>query len=576
MLFNHRWKCFRCIGVCKCKFCKRERQYLNTVEKNKNNQNINYKKIIQINKNCYIYEMENIDNNYNSHKIGQAKNKNNFEEKNTNNNVIYSQLIPYKSKCENHFQGKTMEEMQNEKCCLCLQPLFHNNDLVYFDNFDTFLHYLKFAYTYMDNILMNDDNVFINNRKELLDYYNKYFTTNNSYGQKNISHPIQICKLCLIKYMNLPHSFYLFLKTFTFADSLITAKNNIIANNIYEKDNKGKNSKVSQLYKNNKEDNQTNDLRENKNSISNKEDKKSSKSRENKNSIINKNNKTNNVSKSSHHKNKSSNTTIIIPRDNTNTTISIPLDTPSDLNLYSLNNNQNKNDQCQFNLYCSQQYNDNPKCDTQYSNEFSKYHLSKDDVYNLQSTLKINELNSCDSVLQMNTNSTNEMNYLFSEVPQIITSDTKLRFQQINNLLSQNITNLSIILLNLIKENKERYYNVSLDYYECNFANKIEEMRNNSNILFQMLNEHRKNLIQIEENINALEVFLEKNKLPTDEIKLQREEFFKEYNVFMENYKLFEQYNIDYPSLCYEIQWNIYNQRALSYNYENLINSNIN
>ena len=35
-------------------------------------------------------------------------------------------------------------------------------------------------------------------------------------------------------------------------------------------------------------------------------------------------------------------------------------------------------------------------------------------------------------------------------------------------LLNQNLTNLSIIILNLIKENKERYYNVSLDYYEYN------------------------------------------------------------------------------------------------------------
>lgn len=584
MLFNYRWKCFRCVGVCKCKFCKRERHYLNTVEKNKNIENrkkksnidseINYKKIIQINKNCYIYEMENTDKNYNSHKIGQTQNKNIFEEKKANNNIVYSQLIPYKGKCENHFQGKTMEEMQNERCCLCLQPSFHNNDMVYFDNFDTFLHYLKFAYMYMDDILMNDNNEFINNRKELLDYYDKYFTTNISNGKKKISYPIQICKLCLIKYMNLPNSFYLFLKTFTFFDSLTTTVNNTLVNNIYEEDNKGKNSKVSQLYKNNKEANKTNELRANKKHISNKEDKKSNKSRTNKNSIGNKNNKKNNASKSNRHKKKSSNTTIIIPKDSTNTTISIRLDSPSDPNPNSLNNNQNNNDQDQYNLYCSQLYNDNTQCENQYPNEFSKYHLPKDEVFNLQNTLKTNILNNRDLDLQINTNSPNEMNYLFSDIPQIITSDTKIRFQQISNLLSQNLTNLSIILLSLIKENKERYYNVSLDYYEYHFTNKIEEMRNNSNLLFQLLNEHRESLIQIEENINALEVFLKKNKLPTDEIKQQRKEFFKEYSIFMENYKLFEQYNIDYPSLCYEIQWNMYNQRALSYNYENLINSN--
>lgn len=492
------------------------------------------------------------------------------------NDVVYGQLYPYKGKCENHFQGKTIDEMQDEECNLCLQSSFHDNDLVYFDTFDTFLHYLKFAYICMDNILMNDDNVFINNRKELLDYYDKYFSTSNSNGRKKISHPIQICKFCLIKYMNLPRSFYLFLKTFTFVEPLTTASSNTLTNNIYQQDNKGKKSKVNQQYKNNKEDNKTNESRLNKDSTTNKEDKKTNESKSNKNCISNKDDNNSNESKSNQHKKNNSNTTIIIPRDTTNTTISIPLNTLSEPKHNSINNNPIKNDQYQFNLYCPQLYNNNSQYDNQYANGFARYHLSKGDVYNLHNILKINALNNCDTDLQMNTNSTNEMNYLFSEIPQIITSDTKLRFQQISNLLNQNLTNLSIIILNLIKENKERYYNVSLDYYEYNFTNKIEEMRNNSNILFQMLKEHRENLIQIEENINALEVFLEKNKLPTDEIKLQREEFFKEYSVFMENYKLFEQYNIDYPSLCYEIQWNIYNQRTLSYNYGNFLNSNRN
>ena len=176
-----------------------------------NDKNYNTKKNTQNNENLYYQQYFNSFNNQNECELfyNNLINAANISLKRIISPFLRKKLIKIAILSEKYYYHKCKTIFLKKNCDICFKNEHCLNEILRFKNSKDFLNYLRYLYLCKYEIVDYSNDIFLNNKKELLNSFRDYEKENSTWS---FHIPKILCKSCVLKIINKKNSFDIFKK----------------------------------------------------------------------------------------------------------------------------------------------------------------------------------------------------------------------------------------------------------------------------------------------------------------------------------------------------------------------------
>jgi len=196
-LLLQNWKCPSCEGKCLCNKCKIKK--INEVQIQNNS--FLGKKISSDAE--LIMWLSNGENENSSINMQSMK----FPFVSLNPKIkgkVFEKLIKIAKQCELFYRHKCKNEYIKKNCVNCFETNFHQNDLLRFFNYETFLYYMKYLFIIQNKIMDYSKENFSKNKNDFEELFKKFKEKKEVWVFKDTK---IICKQCMFFLINKPNFF---------------------------------------------------------------------------------------------------------------------------------------------------------------------------------------------------------------------------------------------------------------------------------------------------------------------------------------------------------------------------------
>jgi len=198
--FSNFWKCPKCGGKCVCYKCKYQHSPTSTdVEENNKNNNFLGKKISS-DAELIMWLSTGEDTSIDVQNVKFPFVPLNSKLKNKD----YDKLIKIAKQCELFYRHKCKNEYIKKNCANCYETNFHQNDLLRFFNYETFLYYMKYLFLICNKIVCYSKDNFNKNKNDFEKLFKQFKEKKEVWIFKDTK---IICKQCMYFLINKPDFF---------------------------------------------------------------------------------------------------------------------------------------------------------------------------------------------------------------------------------------------------------------------------------------------------------------------------------------------------------------------------------
>ena len=226
------WKCPKCEGKCFCNKCKIKHSpaSTDTEDHNKSNDYLGKKINSDAELIMWLSNGEDISIDIQSVKFPFVPLNSRIKSK------VFDKLIKIAKQCELFYRHKCKNEYIKKNCANCFETNFHQNDLLRFFNYETFLYYMKYLFFVSNKRVCYSKENFNNNKNAFEELFKQFKEKKEIWTFKDTK---ILCKQCMYFLINKPDFFDnikgIFLrqekKFFLYSNSSITNNLNEFENN---------------------------------------------------------------------------------------------------------------------------------------------------------------------------------------------------------------------------------------------------------------------------------------------------------------------------------------------------------
>ena len=158
---------------------------------------------------------------------------------------LFDKLIKIAKQCELFYRHKCKNEYIKKNCSNCFETNFHQNDLLRFFNYETFLYYMKYLFLISNKIVAYSKENFNKNKSDFEELFKKFKKKEEIWAFKDTK---IICKQCMYFLINKPNFFKNIKDIFLKKEKKIFLLDNSIELNINKK-----NDNIDYIKNNNKD-----------------------------------------------------------------------------------------------------------------------------------------------------------------------------------------------------------------------------------------------------------------------------------------------------------------------------------
>ena len=238
------WKCPSCEGKCLCNKCRSKHSSSTTEaeEQHKSNDFLGKKISSDAELIMWLSNGENKSIDTRNVKFPFVPLNSKIKSK------LFEKLIRIAKQCELFYRHKCKNEYIKKNCANCFETNFHQNDLLRFFNYETFLYYMKYLFLISNKIVAYSKENFNKNKSDFEELFKKFKKKEEIWAFKDTR---IICKQCMYFLINKPNFFQnikdIFLKKekkiFLLDNSIELNTNKRNDNNVYIKNNNNKDTK---------------------------------------------------------------------------------------------------------------------------------------------------------------------------------------------------------------------------------------------------------------------------------------------------------------------------------------------
>ena len=112
---------------------------------------------------------------------------------------VFDKLIKIAKQCELFYRHKCKNEYIKKYCAFCFENNFHQNDLLRFFNYETFLYYMKYLFYVSNKIVAYSKENFSQNKKDFEELFKKFKEKQEIWVFKDTK---ILCKQCMYYLIN--------------------------------------------------------------------------------------------------------------------------------------------------------------------------------------------------------------------------------------------------------------------------------------------------------------------------------------------------------------------------------------
>ena len=198
--FSNFWKCPKCEGKCICNKCKSKYSLASTdiEEHNKNNNFLGKKFSSDAELIMWLSTGEDTSIDIQNVKFPFVPLNSKIKSK------VFDKLIKIAKQCELFYRHKCKNEYIKKNCANCYETNFHQNDLLRFFNYETFLYYMKYLFLVSNKIVCYSKENFNNNKNDFEELFKQFKEKKEIWIFKDTK---IICKQCMYFLINKPNFF---------------------------------------------------------------------------------------------------------------------------------------------------------------------------------------------------------------------------------------------------------------------------------------------------------------------------------------------------------------------------------
>ena len=198
--FSKFWKCPACEGKCSCNKCKSNIPFIKEKAEDKNINNKFLGKKINSDAELIMWLSTGEDTNIDTQNV-----KFPFVPLNSKiKSKVFDKLIKIAKQCELFYRHKCKNEYIKKNCANCFETYFHQNDLLRFFNYETFLYYMKYLFYVSNKIVGYSKENFNKNKNDFEILFQKMKKKEEIWAFKDTK---IICKQCMYFLINKPNFF---------------------------------------------------------------------------------------------------------------------------------------------------------------------------------------------------------------------------------------------------------------------------------------------------------------------------------------------------------------------------------
>ena len=193
--FSNFWKCPKCEGKCICDKCKSKFSLTSTdtEEHNKNNHFLGKKISSDAELIMWLSTGEDTSIDVQNVKFPFVPLNSKIKSK------VFDKLIKIAKQCELFFRHKCKNEYIKKNCANCYETNFHQNDLLRFFNYETFLYYMKYLFLISNKIVCYSKENFNKNKNDFEELFKQFKEKKEVWIFKDTK---IICKQCMYFLIN--------------------------------------------------------------------------------------------------------------------------------------------------------------------------------------------------------------------------------------------------------------------------------------------------------------------------------------------------------------------------------------
>jgi len=194
------WRCPSCEGKCLCNKCKSKHPSTTaeTEEQNKNNNYFTKKYLSDAELIMWLSTGEDTSIDTQNVKFPFVPLNSKIKSK------VFDKLIKIAKQCELFYRHKCKNEYIKKNCANCLETNFHQNDLLRFFNYETFLYYMKYLFYVSNKIVAYSKENFNKNKNDFEELFKRFKDKQEIWLFKDTK---IICKQCMYYLINKPKFF---------------------------------------------------------------------------------------------------------------------------------------------------------------------------------------------------------------------------------------------------------------------------------------------------------------------------------------------------------------------------------
>ena len=220
------WKCPVCEGLCLCNKCKSSR-----TSSTKESENNNFSgKNISSDAELIMWLSSGEDKAIDTRNVKFPFIPLNSKIK----SKVFDKLIKIAKQCELFYMHKCKNEYIKKNCANCDEINFHQNDLLRFFNYETFLYYMKYLFLVSNKIVSYSKVNFNKNKNDFEELFQKFKDKKEIWIFKDTK---IICKQCMYFLINQPNFFENIKSIFLKKEKKFSLLNNIIELDEHENNN---------------------------------------------------------------------------------------------------------------------------------------------------------------------------------------------------------------------------------------------------------------------------------------------------------------------------------------------------
>ena len=225
------WKCPACEGKCLCVKCKSKHPstIAETEEQNKNNNYCAKKYLSDAELIMWLSTGEDTSIDTQNVKFPFVPLNSKIKSK------VFDKLIKIAKQCELFYRHKCKNEYIKKNCANCFETNFHQNDLLRFFNYETFLYYMKYLFFVSNKIVAYSKENFNNNKNDFEELFKRFKDKQEIWLFKDTK---ILCKQCMYYLINKPNFFENIKGIFLRQEKKFYLLNNNIELNENEEENK--------------------------------------------------------------------------------------------------------------------------------------------------------------------------------------------------------------------------------------------------------------------------------------------------------------------------------------------------